>query len=388
MSVRGVSDEVCSQQTQSLCVATPSNEVSLITLKIEVTKNMSLRSLVDCGASNNFVRRQSLDDRRLKYVERETPPTRMTVRLATGASVTAKKRVVGIQYTLEGKKINMAQKVRAMGQLEHRTVKMPAACSSDGHLMNVLERSQACECTTSECDGLTCGSVVSTTAQELSVTDSHAVEQAAGGCAQAQAAPKVHHSNKSSGPGHECSPRGQHSPKSKTVAQKRQQVNPRSTGEFIVEDLAVVAPPQLEEVDGTSSIEPAGISPQEIITEGISLQCPEGISPQEVIETLNVLVSDGSNVDACTLELIAPPKLTSKITQLPTLKLKRFLRDLRSGKVKQICVLVAEDEYMTDIRSATVLPRTNGFSAAHQWTRVSLMRRLGLSDIHRNPGSR
>ena len=60
---------------------------------------------------------------------------------------------------------------------QHRTVKMPAACSSDGHLMNVLERSQARECSTSECDGLTCGSVVSTTAQDLSVTDSHTVEQ-------------------------------------------------------------------------------------------------------------------------------------------------------------------------------------------------------------------
>ena len=89
--------------TQSLCVAARSDEVSLITLKIEVTKDMSLRALVDCGASNNFVRRQSLEDRRLKYVERETPPTRMTVRLATGASVTVKKRVVGIHYTLEGK---------------------------------------------------------------------------------------------------------------------------------------------------------------------------------------------------------------------------------------------------------------------------------------------
>ena len=80
--------------TQSLCVAARSDEVSLITLKIEVTKDMSLRALVDCGASNNFVRRQSLDDRRLKYVDRETTPTRMTVRLAIGASVTVKKRVV------------------------------------------------------------------------------------------------------------------------------------------------------------------------------------------------------------------------------------------------------------------------------------------------------
>ena len=37
----------------------------------------------------------------ISFVEREIPPTRMTVRLATGASITVKKRVVGIHYTLE-----------------------------------------------------------------------------------------------------------------------------------------------------------------------------------------------------------------------------------------------------------------------------------------------
>lgn len=57
-------------------------------------------------ASNSFVRSQSLEDRGLEYVERETPPTSMTVRLATGASVTVKKRVVGIHYPLESKKYN------------------------------------------------------------------------------------------------------------------------------------------------------------------------------------------------------------------------------------------------------------------------------------------
>ena len=39
---------------------------------------------------------------------------------------------------------------------------------------------------------------------------------------------------------------------------------------------------------------------------------------------------------------------------MPTLEQKRFLRDLRSGKIKQICVLVAEDEYVTDIQSGMV----------------------------------
>ena len=36
------------------------------------------------------------------------------------------------------------------------------------------------------------------------------------------------------------------------------------------------------------------------------------------------------------------------------LESKRFLRDLRSCKVKQICVLTAEDEYVIDIRTATI----------------------------------
>ena len=54
------------------------------------------------------------------------------------------------------------------------------------------------------------------------------------------------------------------------------------------------------------------------------------------------------------LDLIAPPKLTSEITKSPPLNHKRFLRDLRSVKIKQICVPVAEDECVSDIRSATV----------------------------------
>ena len=66
------------------------------------------------------------------------------------------------------------------------------------------------------------------------------------------------------------------------------------------------------------------------------------------------MVNDGSSLDAYTLNLIAPPKLTLEITQLPTLDPKRILRDLRSSKVKQICVLVMEDEYVTDIRLAVI----------------------------------
>ena len=80
---------------------------------------------------------------------------------------------------------------------------------------------------------------------------------------------------------------------------------------------------------------------------------------QEGTETLNVLVNEGSSVGAYTLDLIAPPKLNSEITQLLTLESKRFLQGLRSGKVKQICVLVAEDDYVIDsVRSSIRRERT------------------------------
>ena len=69
------------------------------------------------------------------------------------------------------------------------------------------------------------------------------------------------------------------------------------------------------------------------------LEDVEGISPhilgekgsQKEIETLNVLVNEGSSVGAYTLDLIAPPKFNLEITQLPTLE--------RNGSC-EICVMV------------------------------------------------
>ena len=68
--------------SQSLCVSALGDEVSLIILKLEVTGDLPLHALVDCGASNKFVRRQSLEVLRLNFVESDIPPMRMTVRLA------------------------------------------------------------------------------------------------------------------------------------------------------------------------------------------------------------------------------------------------------------------------------------------------------------------
>ena len=151
-------------------------------------------------------------------------------------------------------------------------------------------------------------------------------------------------------------PSRKHPRKRKSVATKGQHGHPRSTGESTIEDryLTVVTQPQSEDVEGIRPHVLEERIPQELHAEKTGSHQPEETSSQEETETLNVLVNDGSNVGAYTLNLIVPPKLTSEIIQLPTLKPKRFLRDLRSGKVKQICILVTEDEYVTDIRSATV----------------------------------
>ena len=108
----------------------------------------------------------------------------------------------------------------------------------------------------------------------------------------------------------------------------------------------MVAQPQSEDVEGISphvleeETPQAGIGEVKIHhqPEEMSSQMPVEIGSQEETETLNILVNDGLSVGAYTLDLIVPPKLTSEITQLPTLEPKLFLRDLRSGKVKQICI--------------------------------------------------
>lgn len=63
--------------------------------------------------------------------------------------------------------------------------------------------------------GLTSGSDASTTSRGLSVVDHYTVDQSEGGCVQPQEVMKAHHSNNSSGLGHQCMPNVKH-PSNKT----------------------------------------------------------------------------------------------------------------------------------------------------------------------------
>ena len=139
---------------------------------------------------------------------------------------------------------------------QHLSVKIFSACSSDGHPVNVLELLQACEGTASECEGITCGTVVSTTAQNLSVADCYNVEQTPGGCTDVYAGPMVHHSYNSS------RPEGNLDAclaidilgRANRLSRSKQHGHPRSTGESTVEDqsLTMVVQPHSKDVEGTS----------------------------------------------------------------------------------------------------------------------------------------
>ena len=87
----------------------------------------------------------------------------------------------------------------------------------------------------------------------------------------------------------------------KPVAHTGQHDDPRSAGDSIVEELAVIAQPQLEDVERVSPHVLEKEIPQEVIDEITRPHQPEGMSPQQPVEkgykeeteTLNVLVNDG-----------------------------------------------------------------------------------------------
>ncbi|GMF45057.1 unnamed protein product [Phytophthora fragariaefolia] len=70
---------------------------NLVILKVNSKRENSLRALVDCGASNHFVRLQRLA--RLYFEEVEVPRSLLKLRLATSVVVRTEKRVVRARFS-------------------------------------------------------------------------------------------------------------------------------------------------------------------------------------------------------------------------------------------------------------------------------------------------
>ncbi|GMF64180.1 unnamed protein product [Phytophthora fragariaefolia] len=77
-------------------------KLNLVILKVNSKRERSLRALADCGASNNFVRLQSLV--RLDFEEVKLPRSLSEVRLATGVIVRSEKCVVRVHFSYREKK--------------------------------------------------------------------------------------------------------------------------------------------------------------------------------------------------------------------------------------------------------------------------------------------
>ncbi|GMF40111.1 unnamed protein product [Phytophthora fragariaefolia] len=93
--------ELEDEQSHSHCKK-KNDKLNLVILKVNSKREKSLRALVDCGASNNFVRLQS--GTRLDFEEVKVPRSLLEVRLATGVVVKTEKRVVRVRFSYEEKK--------------------------------------------------------------------------------------------------------------------------------------------------------------------------------------------------------------------------------------------------------------------------------------------
>ncbi|GMF61346.1 unnamed protein product [Phytophthora fragariaefolia] len=86
----------------TLSVRKTDGKLNLVILKFNSKRERSLRALVDCGASNNFVRLHGLA--RLGFEEIKLPRSLLEVRLPTGVVVRTEKRVVRARFSYEEKK--------------------------------------------------------------------------------------------------------------------------------------------------------------------------------------------------------------------------------------------------------------------------------------------
>ena len=215
--------------------------------------------------------------------------------------------------------------------------------------------------------------VVSTIAQDVSVTINHIVNHDVRGCAKAQAASKAHHSNSSSGPKHEYLSWGQHPPKKQPVAWKRQHYYSRSTGESIVANVDMIVIPQLKELKNEFS------------------QAREKVPRKQPIR--NYVPPLKNNRDTKNLQywLYACSDCPSKVKFEDKSVAKAQVQNMFGGicGIKQIDVLITEDEriFKRSLSSNYICWERMGLSTARQLAKVSLMRRLELSDIHRYSGS-
>lgn len=280
---------LAARKAQEVCFTTKSHDENLIMLSL-ATKgdDLSLKALLDSGASNNFIRSRVLGTKGFQYTEKRIPHSQLKVRLATGATVHVKKRVVGVHYTFEGNDLHDEFVVLDLDDKFDVILGMPWLTKHQP-IVDWKRRSVVLNVHTHSQDAVNV--TQSSTLDELNAVESDgpASVQLAGGTLATVCESPVS----------ECSP-----------------------------DCA-----------GTTvtccSSEPSTHH---------NMGC-DAVSPSEETMTLNVIVNDGLKVGKATLELESPPSTAKELMELPVLQHKVFLKQLRKGDFTQVCMLVVDDEH-------------------------------------------
>ena len=249
---------------------------------------LTLKALLDSGASNNFIRSRMLETDGFNYVEKRIPPSQLKVRLATGATVHVKKRVVEVHYTYSGCELHDDFVVLDLDDKFDVILGMPWLTKHQP-IVDWKRRSVDLNGNSDSRDAVS--TIESITPSELSV-----------------------------------------------VACDGPTDTPLEGG-----TLATVCESPVSESSSDSPGTTSSCCSSEPPTHHNN-SC-DVVTPFEETLTLNVIVSDGSKVGKTTLQLDSPPTTAKELLELPVLEHKRFLRELRKGDFTQVCMLVVDDEH-------------------------------------------
>ena len=280
---------LAARKAQEVCFTTKVRDENLIMFSLPTKgSNLSLKALLDSGASNNFIRSQVLGTVGFKFTEKEVPLSQLKVRLATGATVHVKKRVVEVHYTFDGKDLHDEFIVLDLDDKFDVILGMPWLTKHQP-IVDWKRRSVVLNVVSTSQDAV--GSIESATHSELSAVESDGptgTQLEGGVLATVCESPVSEDSSDSTGTTQTC--------------------------------CSSELPPHHN--DGCDDVDSFGET-----------------------MTLNVIVNSGTEVGAATLELESPPTTEKELLGLPELKHSVFLKQLRKGDFTQVCMLVVDDEH-------------------------------------------
>jgi hypothetical protein len=334
----------------------------LIVLEV-ISEGKSLRAMVDSGATNNFVRRGSLP--MLQFEEKKSPRSDLVIRLATGASLTVRKRVVTARFRYEKRvfredlvvldlddKYDMilgmpwlrrhaptidwvTQSIRSFGSERDRAFTVSSiATESDGP----VSISAAPICADVRREGVT---------ESASPVDPsrHNTDHAARSSERVMKKILSVQGTESRrrAPGPRPAPPRTRGPSNHKIPSLR-----RSEG-------TEIPPLSVDRVDTQAPGAPqAGLEKED---EGqrdadrVRVRAGSEQPPRDYkrdVRAINALTQTCTGVECSVIEVEQPPSTASELTALPAMSWKKFSRGLREGTLEQVCI-ISEEEMTIDV---------------------------------------